>query len=58
MKNQFGDSDIQLKELKTEVREKAMDLAEALVAEKGMEKDAALKQGMEEAENWFLDAEG
>jgi uncharacterized protein YdaT len=58
MENQFKDFDIQLKDLKPEVREKAMQIAAELVSEKGMEKDVALKAAIEEAENWFLDAEG
>lgn len=58
MENQFKDFDPQLKDLKPEVREKAIEIAAVLVSEKGLGKDVALKLGIEQAENWFLDAEG
>ena len=58
MENEFKNFDIQLTDLKPEVREKALEIAAVLVSEKGMAKDAALKKGIEQAENWFLDAEG
>ena len=58
MENQFENFNLQLKDLKPEVREKAIEIASVLISEKGLEKDAAIKRGIEEAENWFLDAEG
>lgn len=58
MENEFKNFDIQLTDLKPEVREKALEIAAVLVSEKDMAKDAALKKRIEQAENWFLDAEG
>jgi len=58
MENQFKDFDLHLKDLKPEVRGKAIEIAAFLVSEKGLGKEVALKQGIERAENWFLDAEG
>ncbi len=46
MENQFIDFDLQLKDLRPKVREKAMEIALHLVSEKGMEKDIALKEAI------------
>lgn len=47
----------QLKDLRPEVKEKALELA-AGYQKDGMEACLALKKAIEEAELWFLDSEG
>jgi len=58
MENQFQDFDLQLKDLRPEVKEKALEIAAALVAEKGLDKSVAIKEAIDQAEEWFFDAEG
>jgi uncharacterized protein YdaT len=50
----FGD---ELKDLRPEVKEKALELASGYVKD-GADTGVALKRGIAEAEGWFLDSEG
>lgn len=47
----------ELKDLRPEVKQKALELASGYVRE-GMEAAIALKKAIAEAELWFLDSEG
>ncbi|QIL37960.1 hypothetical protein G7074_00855 [Pedobacter sp. HDW13] len=58
MENQFHDFDLQLKDLSPEVKEKALEIAATLVAEKGMDRSDAIKEAIDQAEDWFFDSEG
>ncbi|MES2278652.1 MAG: hypothetical protein V4592_21660 [Bacteroidota bacterium] len=53
----FEGFDDQLKDLRTEVKEKALKLA-AGYHQDGLEASVALKKAIAEAELWFLDSEG
>jgi len=53
----FEAFDDQLKDLRPEVREKAIELA-AVYQKDGLEPGIALKNAIAEAELWFLDSEG
>lgn len=53
----FEGFDDQLKDLRPEVKEKALALASAYVAA-GTQPEVALKKATAEAELWFLDSEG
>lgn len=55
--NKFEGFDDQLKDLRPEVKEKALELA-AIYQREGLEAGAALKKSIAEAELWFLDSEG
>ena len=48
--------DDQLKDLRPEVKQKALELAEGY--QDGLEPGMALKKAIAEAELWFLDSEG
>lgn len=50
-------SDDRLKDLKPEVKEKALSLA-ADYQKKGIDSEEALKRGIIEAEEWFTELEG
>jgi hypothetical protein len=54
---QFKGFDDELKDLRPEVKEKAMELA-AVYVQKSVAPDIALKKAIKEAELWFLDSEG
>ncbi|MEO6523336.1 uncharacterized protein YdaT [Mucilaginibacter sp. UYP25] len=53
----FEGFDDQLKDLRPEVKEKALDLASGY-AQEGIEIKIALRKAIAEAELWFLDSEG
>jgi hypothetical protein len=53
----FEGFDDKLKDLRPEVKQKALELASGYVHE-GMEAGIALKKAIAEAELWFLDSEG
>ncbi len=40
------------------VKEKAIEFAIRLMKEKKLNKEDALKEGIKQAENWFIDLEG
>ena len=54
---QFEGFDDQLKDLRPEVKEKALELA-AGYQHAGLEAGVALKKAIAETELWFLDSEG
>lgn len=58
MKNQFEDIELELKDLKPEVREKALEILKAMPDENGDGQKSAIKKAIEQAENWFMDSEG
>lgn len=53
----FEGFDDQLKDLRPEVKEKALELASGYLGD-GTDASLALKRGIAEAELWFLDSEG
>jgi uncharacterized protein YdaT len=56
-KEEFEGYNDQLKDLRPEVKEKALELA-AGYHQAGLEAGVALKKAIAEAELWFLDSEG
>ncbi len=58
MNNQFEDIELELKDLKPAVREKALEILNAMPNETGMDQKSAIKKAIEQAENWFMDSEG
>ena len=54
----FDDFNAHLVDLRKEVKEKAIEIAQQLVEDKMMSKEAALKEGIKQAEEWFMDLEG
>lgn len=48
----------QMGDLKPEVQEKAKEIAHQLIEDKKLSKGEAIKEGMKEAELWFLNSEG
>jgi hypothetical protein len=54
---EFEAFDEELKDLRPEVKEKALELASGYL-ENGDEAGIALKKGIASAELWFLDSEG
>ena len=57
--NDFNESDPMLNELSLKVKEKALQLAAGFLAEGRFANHAeALKEGIKQAEEWFLDLEG
>lgn len=56
-KEKFEAFDEELKDLRPEVKEKALELASGYI-EGGSEPGTALKKAIAEAELWFLDSEG
>lgn len=58
MKNQFEDIDLELKDLKPNVRAKALELLKDRQGELQSDRNLAIKRAIEEAENWFMDSEG
>ncbi|MES2108942.1 MAG: hypothetical protein V4577_09360 [Bacteroidota bacterium] len=53
----FNGFDDQLKDLRPEVKEKALELAAGYL-DNGTDPGVALKKAIAEAELWFLDSEG
>lgn len=59
MKSAFEDFDPLFNELTPRVREKAIELASQLLASGAIsDREAALKEGIRQAEEWFMDLEG
>ena len=59
MKHTFDDLEHMLQELNPKVREKAIELAEEMLAEgRHTDGEQALKDGIRLAEEWFSDLEG
>ena len=56
-KEKFEGFEMKLKDLKPEVKEKALELAENYHSQ-GLEPKAALKKAVATAEAWFMDLEG
>lgn len=58
MNNQFENIDVELKDLRPTVRVKALEILEAMPEEMKTDRMSALKNAIEQAENWFMDSEG
>ena len=58
MKNQFDDLASDLKELDPKIKEKAINIAIKLIKRNKMDRQDALKEGIKQAKNWFVDLEG
>ncbi|WP_182995360.1 hypothetical protein [Pelobium manganitolerans] len=58
MKEIFNEFETDLKDLKPKVREKAIEIASGLLIKKNYTRQDALKEGIRQAEEWFLDLEG
>lgn len=58
MDNQFEDMDLELKDLRAEVREKALELLAGMSAEQRADRDLSVRIAIQQAENWFMDSEG
>lgn len=58
MEPPFNDLTNFLKNHDPKVKEKAIEIAIRLVKEKKLNKEDALKEGIKQAENWFMDLEG
>ena len=58
MNNQFEDIDLELKDLKPAVKAKALEILAAMPEEMKADRRSALKNAIEQAENWFMDSEG
>lgn len=57
MKELFNDFGLELDELNSMVKERAIEIANQLL-EEGLSKKEALKEGIKQAQEWFLDLEG
>ncbi|MFA6275640.1 MAG: hypothetical protein WC622_02765 [Pedobacter sp.] len=58
MDNQFENIDVELKDLKPAVKVKVLEILEAMSEEMKADRRSALKNAIEQAENWFMDSEG
>lgn len=58
MIDKFKEFADKMADLKPEVQEKAVELADKLMQEKKLSKNEAIEEGMREAELWFLNLEG
>ena len=59
MKSAFEGFDAMFNELAPQVREKAIEIASQLLASgKFSDREEALKEGIRQAEEWFIDLEG
>lgn len=58
MDNQFEDIDLELKDLRPAVREKALELLAEMSAEQKADWNLSVKTAIQLAENWFMDSEG
>jgi hypothetical protein len=58
MDNQFENIDVELKDLKPAVKVKALEILDAMPEEMKADRRSALKNAIEQAENWFMDSEG
>lgn len=57
MKELFNDFGLELDGLNSMVKERAIEIANQLL-EEGLSKQEALKEGIKQAQEWFLDLEG
>jgi uncharacterized protein YdaT len=57
MKELFNDFGLELDGLNSIVKERAIEIANQLL-EEGLSKQEALKEGIKQAQEWFLDLEG
>lgn len=57
MKELFNDFGLELDGLNSIVKERAIEIANQLL-EEGLSKKEALKEGIKQAQEWFLDLEG
>lgn len=58
MKNQFEDIDLGLKDLRPNVKAKALELLKDRQDELNTNRSLTIKKAIEDAENWFMDLEG
>jgi hypothetical protein len=58
MKNQFNDLTNNLQGLDPKIKDKAINIAIELIKKKKMNRESALKEGIKQAKEWFLDLEG
>lgn len=58
MESSFNDIAKYLKGHDPKIKEKAIEFAIRLIKEKKMNDEDALKEGIKQAENWFIDLEG
>ena len=58
MKWTFENFQVELNELKPEVREKAIEIAINLIEQKGLSEEEAIRQGIKRAGEWFLNLGG
>lgn len=58
MESSFNDLITFLKGHDPKVKEKAIEFAIRLMKEKKLNKEDALKEGIKQAEKWFIDLEG
>ncbi len=54
----FEDFPLEMKDLTPQVREKAIEIANKLMVEKCLDEKEAIREAIEQAEEWFLDMEG
>lgn len=58
MKEIFDEFKPKLSDLKPAVKEKALEIAGKLLTKKSLSREDALKEGIKQAEEWFVDLDG
>lgn len=58
MKEVFKEFEADLKDIRPEIREKALEIAAMLLMNNDYNRQDAMKEGIRLAEEWFLDLEG
>ncbi len=58
MEDVFKGFESDFKDLKPQIREKAIEIAKQLLMDGEYKREDALKEGIRQAEEWFLDSEG
>lgn len=58
MEPSFNDLAKSLKVYDPKIKEKAIEFAIRLMKDKKLNQEDALKEGLKQAENWFIDLEG
>lgn len=58
MKEVFKEFEADLKDIRPEIREKALEIAAMLLMNNDYNRQDAIKEGIRLAEEWFLDLEG
>ena len=58
MKELFINFGLELDDLNSIVKERAIEIANQLLEKDKISKEEALKEGIKQAEEWFLDMEG